>query len=39
MNADLEIALVGLAGVIVGGIITGGFSYWIAWRKEGRCGG
>jgi hypothetical protein len=34
MNADLEIALVGLAGVIVGGIITGGFSYWIAWRKE-----
>lgn len=34
MNADLQIAFVGLGGVIVGAGITSGFSYAIERRKE-----
>lgn len=30
----LQYALLGLAGVLVGALITGGFNFWVAWRKE-----
>jgi hypothetical protein len=30
----MDTALLGLAGVLVGALITGGFNFWVAWRKE-----
>jgi hypothetical protein len=33
-GSGLQTALVGLAGVIVGAAITGGFAYWLERRKE-----
>jgi len=30
----LQYALLGLAGVLVGALITGGFNFLVAWRKE-----
>jgi len=33
----IEVALIGLIGVIVGGLITGGFQLLLAWRKEQRA--
>jgi hypothetical protein len=30
----LWFALLGLFGVLLGAFISGGFNYWVAWRKE-----
>ena len=34
----MEVAIVGLVGVIVGGLITGGFQVFVEWRKQRRSG-